>query len=103
MVPHADRAGLHVEHFPPLSNASVREGGGAAVLTGFTSDGKAFESKDLVLRGGIGETFEHRVLHENSLVSFLEKAGLKEIVATKNSKLDDVVFESWRLKRPARA
>lgn len=102
-VPHTDRAGVHVEHFPPLSNLKVHENDGVAVLTGLTSHGQVFESNDLVFHGGIGETLEHRVFSECSLVSFLESAGFKEIVATHNSRFHGVVFEPWSRVWTARA
>lgn len=95
-VPHSDLAGKHIEHFPILSTLEVSiDSRGVAELKGATSEGEPFESMDLVFYGGIGETLEHRVFSEASLVSHLETAGFKKNFPTENSRVHGVEFEPW--------
>ena len=94
-VPHTDEGGTHLEHFPEMSSFEVDINGAVPVIRGVTLMGERFESRDLTFHGGIGETIEHRVFSEISLLAGLRGAGFQNTTPTPNSRIHGVVFEPW--------
>lgn len=94
-VPHTDDSGVHLEHFPEMSSFELDMSEAVPVLRGTDLKGEHFESRNLVFHGGIGETLEHRVFSETSLISHLRGAGFQDISYTGNSNIYGIVFEPW--------
>lgn len=94
-VPHTDDSGVHLEHFPEMSSFEVDMSEAVPVLRGTDLKGEYFESRNLVFHGGIGETLEHRVFSESSLISFLYAAGFSKVSWSQNSRIHGVQFEPW--------
>jgi len=65
-VPHSDKYGEHLEHFPILirSELVLDE---KPILKGYDLNGDYQEYQDLVFHGGIGSTLEYRIFSETSL------------------------------------
>lgn len=93
-VPHKSGDVSHLEHFPVLTDVRLDRASG--VLHGkLINTGEDVSFKNLVFHGGAGETLEHRVFSEKSLVSYLEKAGFTKIRKTRNHRLLGIHFEPW--------
>lgn len=93
-VPHTDRSGNHVEHFPVLKEFKII-GVKAPILIGEDMDGNKFEKADLIFHGGEGEVLEFRVFSETSLLKYFSVNSFKRVKKIKNNYLFGINWEPW--------
>ena len=93
-VPHSDSSGVHLEHFPELTNARlllVEE----PRLVGILKNGKRAEFFNLIFHGGVGSTLEYRVFLFNSLRDQLLDSGFVNFRLNRNFKALGITWEKW--------
>ncbi len=77
-VPYIDIP-LTIEHFPLLSEVSIRRVDGVDVLQGIRESGQPFIASNLVFHGYDGEVLEKRMFSRTSLLLQLELAGFTQV------------------------
>jgi hypothetical protein len=93
-VPHSDSSGVHLEHFPEMSDAELLLDENPRLI-GTLKDGQRVEFSDLVFHGGVGFTLEYRVFSFNSLNNQLLDAGFTNLKLNRNIKALGISWESW--------
>ncbi len=93
-VPHSDSSGVHLEHFPEMSDAELLLDENPRLI-GTLKDGERVEFSDLVFHGGVGFTLEYRVFSFNSLKNQLLDAGFTNHKLNRNIKALGISWESW--------
>ncbi len=93
-VPHTDKSGNHIEHFPVLKEFEII-GTEEPMLIGEDMDGNKFEKSDLIFHGGEGEVLEFRVFSEISLTKYFYENGFKRVKKIKNNYLIGINWEPW--------
>ena len=94
-VPHTDINGVHVEHFPVMTESRISRREGGFVLNGISVDGKLLEFEGLTFHGGIGATLEYRIFSQESLRKNLISSGFKHLVSGKNRLFFGINWEPW--------
>lgn len=92
-VPHNDKFGVHIEHFPILTDSELVLDE-KPMLRGHDLRGNYLEFQDLVFHGGIGSTLEYRVFSETSLENNLIPY-FKNFRKNKNLRLFGINWEPW--------
>lgn len=71
--------GEHKEHFPNLYKYEIKKEDSNYILYNTTIDGKFEKFDNLCFHGGPGNILEMRLFSKNSIMTYLEKAGFKDI------------------------
>jgi SAM-dependent methyltransferase len=93
-VPHTDKLGSHVEHFPVLKEFRIIEEE-KKVLIGTDYEGNLFKTDELIFHGGDGEVLEFRVFSETSLKKYLSRSSFTKIKEVKNNSFFGINWEPW--------
>ncbi len=93
-VPHYDASGVHVEHFPEMTDTKLLLDGNPRLI-GTTKDGERMEFNDLIFHGGIGATLEYRVFSFHSLRDHILDAGFTKFEVNRNFKVLGISWEKW--------
>lgn len=93
-VPHSDSTGVHLEHFPEMTNAQLILDEKPR-LVGILKNGKKAEFSKLIFHGGVGFTLEYRVFSFHSLKEELLDSGFTEYRLNHDIRAFGIEWESW--------
>jgi hypothetical protein len=93
-VPHSDSSGVHLEHFPEMTNVQLILDEKPR-LAGTLKNGKWTEFSNLIFHGGVGFTLEYRVFSFHSLREEILNSGFIEYRLNRDSRVFGIKWESW--------
>lgn len=93
-VPHSDSSGVHLEHFPEMTNVQLILDEKPR-LVGTLKDGKWKEFSNLIFHGGVGFTLEYRVFSFQSLKKEILDSGFTGYRLNRNITAFGIKWESW--------
>lgn len=93
-VPHSDSSGVHLEHFPEMTNAQLILDEKPR-LVGTLKNGKWTEFSNLIFHGGVGFTLEYRVFSFHSLREEILNSGFIEYRLNRDIRVFGIGWESW--------
>jgi hypothetical protein len=93
-VPHSDSTGVHLEHFPEMTNTHLILDEKPR-LVGMLKNGKWTEFANLVFHGGVGFTLEYRVFSFHSLREEILDSGFTKYRLNRNVRVFGIKWESW--------
>jgi hypothetical protein len=93
-VPHSDSTGVHLEHFPEMTDAQLILDEKPR-LVGNLKNGKKAEFSNLIFHGGVGFTLEYRVFSFHSLKKEILGSGFTEFKLNRNIRAFGIKWESW--------
>jgi len=93
-VPHSDSSGVHLEHFPEMTNEQLILDEKPR-LVGMLKNGKWTEFSNLIFHGGVGFTLEYRVFSFQSLREEILNSGFTEYRLNRDIRVFGIEWESW--------